>query len=207
MEAVATLPTYISLSEAAARYGLSEAALRRAVETGIIRGGMLGTQILLVEEDVRRTGRRMPSVAVVDKPVSSEEEAKPEPKLISIEAASRKYDIPVGVLERLIKEHMVRVRNNGERMLVEEDVAGLQHLSRRKFRRLENHGISLSDAEKRYGIPTATISRWARKKKIRTLKRAGKYRYVDESDVAYAKLLADELGMREGRGVLPDRVY
>ena len=149
----------------------------------------------------------MPSVAVVDKPVSSQEETKPEPELISIEAAARKYDIPVGVLERLIEEHMVRVRNNGQRMLLEEDVAALQHLSRRRFRHLEGKGITLSDAEKRYGIPTTTSSQWARKKKIRTVKRVGKYRYVDESDIAYAKLLADELGMRKRKGVLPDKVY
>jgi len=200
MEAVATLPTYIPLPEAANRYGLSEAALRRAVEDGIIKGGVFANQILLSEEDVRRVKRKgmSKSATIV---------AEAPAKLISIEDAARKYEIPVGVLEKLIKEHLIRVRNNGERLLFEEDVQAMQHLSRTKFKHLENKGITLSEAEERYGIPTGTTSRWAQKKKIRVVKRVGRRLYVNEADVAYAKLLGEELGMRKGKGILPDRMY
>ncbi len=204
MEAVATLPTYIPLPEAARRYGLSEAALRRAVENGIIRGGMLGTQMLLVEEDVRRTGKRMPDAAVMDGPVVV---TVKEPRLISIEAASRKYDIHVGVLEKLIDEHRIRIENNGERLLFEEDVEAVQHLSRKQFKHLEGKGISINEASRRYNLLSSTVTRWAMKGKIRTVKRKGKYRYIDESDIAYAAMLAKEFGMRKRKGVLPDQVY
>ncbi len=157
----------------------------------------------------------MVSVATVDKSIIAEDQpisedqqqAAPQPKLISIEDASRKYDIPVGVLEKLIEEHQIRMTNNGERLLFEGDVKSVEHLSRKQFKKLEGKGITINGASRRYGIPSGTVAKWAMKKKIRTVKREGKYRYIDESDIAYAAFLARKFGMRARKGVLPDRVY
>lgn len=199
MLATTDVSRFITLEDAVRRYGLGKTLLTSMVRNGIIRAGVFEEHLLLSEEDVQSV--KNPTA------VTDGDHALGKVRLISIEDASKKYDIPAGVLEKLIEEHMVRVRNNGDRMLVEEDVAALQHLSRRKFRHLENQGITLSDAEKRYGIPHSTISRWAQKKKIRTVDRVGKYLYVDESDIAYAKRLSEILGMKQRRGVLPDKVY
>lgn len=45
-------------------------------------------------------------------------------------------------------------------------------------------GISLSEAERRYGIPNPTISRWVRKGYIPVLLRTNKELYIDETVIA-----------------------
>ena len=198
MLATTDVSQFITLEDATRRYGLGKNLLTSMVRNGIIRAGVFEERLLLSEEDVRSV-KKNPTIAT--------RRSQDEVRLISPADAAQKYDIPEGVLERLIKEHMVRVQDNGQRMLYEDDVAALQHLSRRKFRHLEDRGITVSKAGEQYGIPHGTISRWAGQKKIRTVAREGRRLYVNESDVAYAKLLSEELGMRKGRGILPDRIY
>ncbi len=86
MEAVATLPTYIPFREAAARYGLSEATLRLAVEKGIIRAvRLLGEEIAVADEDV----------AVI----AAQQEAREEgDELVSISEAARRLGINSGIV-------------------------------------------------------------------------------------------------------------
>ena len=79
-----TLPTYIPLPEATARYGLSEAALRRAVETGIIRAvRLLGEGIAVADEDV----------AIV---AAQQEAGKEGDELVSISEAARRLNVHSG---------------------------------------------------------------------------------------------------------------
>ena len=85
-----TLPTYIPLPEATARYGLSEAALRRAVETGIIRAvRLLGEGIAVADEDV----------AIV---AAQQEAGKEGDELVSISEAARRLNIPSGTISRWV---------------------------------------------------------------------------------------------------------
>ena len=150
----------------------------------------------------------MYDVPTLEKTMTAEIEIEPvEPRLISIEDAARKYEIPVGVLERLIEEHRIRIQNNGSRMLFEEDVKAVRHLSRARFRHLEGKKISINEASRRYELQPSTVARWVLKRKVRTVGREGKYRYIDESDIAYAAFLARVFGMKAGKGVLPNKVY
>ena len=48
-----TLPTLIPLSEAARKYGLEEAHLRRLVEKGKIKAGVVAGEMVVSEEEVR----------------------------------------------------------------------------------------------------------------------------------------------------------
>ena len=192
---------FITLDDAIQRYGLRRGLLTQMVSNGIIKAGVFGEQLLLAEEDIRRVSAGKPVS------VNTALTSAPEVKLISLADAAQKYDIPKGVLERLIEEHRIRIQNNGSRMLFEEDVQAVRHLSRARFRHLEGKKISINEASRQYKIPPGTIARWVMKKKIRTLKREGRYRYIDESDIAYAALLSRELGMRAGKGVLPEKVY
>ena len=106
MEAVATLPTYIPLTEAAARYGLSEAALRRAVSDGIIRAvRLLGEGIAVADEDV----------AVI----AAQKEAKEEgDELVSLNEAARRLGVDSQTIWRWHKYGWLQKRGTGPRKAV-----------------------------------------------------------------------------------------
>ncbi|MEA3396167.1 MAG: hypothetical protein U9R05_01735 [Chloroflexota bacterium] len=46
------LPTYISLNQAATRYNVNVAMLRRAVEAGIMRAVKINEEVIVADEDV-----------------------------------------------------------------------------------------------------------------------------------------------------------
>lgn len=53
MAALSALPTLLPLSEAARKYGLDEARLRRLVEAGKIRAGVAMGELVVSEDEVR----------------------------------------------------------------------------------------------------------------------------------------------------------
>ena len=74
------LPTYISLNQAATRYGVNVAVLRRAVEAGIMRAVKINEEVIVADEDV----------AVV----AAQTEAKDKgDELVSISEAARRLNI------------------------------------------------------------------------------------------------------------------
>ena len=122
MEAMTTLPTYIPLPEAAGRYGLSEAALRRALERGIIRAvRLLGEGIAVADEDVAVVAERDALWAQV---------SYLDGNSIGIEEACQKYNVSKASVYRWIELEYVRVlddqRGGGrghKRLVNEADVA------------------------------------------------------------------------------------
>ena len=130
MEAVATLPTYISLREAAARYGLSEAALRRGVETGIIRAvRLLGEGIAVADEDV----------AVV---AAQQEAGKEGDELVSISEAARKLGISSSIVWEWYNKGWLPAKGRGARRAIlvsfsrAQKLADLRKANGRRGRRL-----------------------------------------------------------------------
>ena len=127
MSAVAALPTYIPLTEAARRYGLSEAALRRAVEKGIIRAVRTPRgEILVVNEAVTQVKEHIARREQLWKQVSHLD-GHP----IGIREACEKYRLDVSSIYRWIDKGYVRVLSRGnkgggrgrKRTLNEADVA------------------------------------------------------------------------------------
>ncbi|KPL82162.1 hypothetical protein SE15_13870 [Thermanaerothrix daxensis] len=50
---MAALPTFLPVSEAARKYGLDEAHLRRLIERGKIRAGVVAGEMVVSEDEVR----------------------------------------------------------------------------------------------------------------------------------------------------------
>jgi len=184
------LDRFITLEEAASAYGLDVVRLTGWANDGTITAGRLDGRLLLKEAEVRQVARGDSSL----------------PRLITLAEAARRYNIPEGVLERLVEEgHVRRGVSDGTLLLVEQDVQELAgKVSRNRFAHLEGRPIRVTDAAKKYGIPYQTISRWAHAGRISILERGPKLLLLDEADVAYAQLLTDMLDMRRGRGVLPN---
>jgi len=180
----ATSVTYklIPLPEAVKRYNVSEGVLRKLIETGHIQAIRTNGSYLLLEEEVRERAQ-----------------------LIPLEEAARRHNVPEGVLRQLVKMGRIgAVKVDGTLLLSEKDAREeAQKVSRSRFRHLEGRPIRVRAAEEKYGIPNQTLSRWAHSGRIRILRRGRQLLELDEADVAYAHLLADTLGMRQGRGVLP----
>ncbi|MBC8447076.1 MAG: hypothetical protein H8D78_04935 [Chloroflexi bacterium] len=184
-----SLDRFITLEEAASAYNLDVMQLTGWANDGTITAGRLDGKLLLKEADVRQMAQGDTSL----------------PRLITPAEAARRYNIPEGVLGRFVEEGRVRRgASDGFPLVVEQDVQELaRKVSRNRFAHLEGRPIRLTKAEEKYGIPNPTLSRWAHSGRIRILRRGPKLLEMDEADVAYARLLADMLGMRKGRGVLP----
>ncbi len=122
LSAVATIPTYVPLDEAARQYGLSEVALRRAVEQGIIRAvRLLGEGIAVADEDV---------AVVAERDALWKKVKHLDGHQVGIEEACRKYNVSKASVYRWIELGYVRVlddqRGGGrghKRLVNEADVA------------------------------------------------------------------------------------
>jgi len=181
---------FITLEEAATAYNLDARLLARWANDGTVTAGRLDGSLVLREADVRQVARGDTSL----------------PRLIALAEAARRYNVPEGVLERFVEEGRVRRgASDGSFLLMEQDVQELARtVSRNRFAHLQGKPIRVRQAEKKYGIPNQTLSRWAHSGRIRILRQGSQLLELDEADVAYAHLLADTLGMRQGRGVLPE---
>ncbi len=141
MSTVATLPTYIPLAEAARRYGLSGAALRRAVENGIIRAvRLLGEGIAVADEDV----------AVM----AAQQEARGEgDELVSLNEAARRLGIDSSTVWWWYKHGWLEKKGAGARnavMVSWKRVQGLHKLYQKRGgqrgRRLIPRGMEVDEA-------------------------------------------------------------
>jgi len=184
------LDRFITLEEAASAYNLDVVQLTGWAGDGTITAGRLDGRLLLKEADVRQVAQGDTSL----------------PRLITLAEAARRYNVPEGVLEKFVEEGRVRRgASDGTVLLVEQDVQDLaRRVSRNRFAHLKGNPIRVRQAERKYGISGKTLSRWAREGRITVLRRANQLVELDEADVAYAHLLARTLGMRQGRGVLPE---
>ena len=188
-----SIDRFITLEQAVTTYNLDAEQLTRWANSGTIYAGRLDGRLLLREEDVKRAAL-------------GKFGAMPEPRTITLAEAAKRYNIPEGVLRKLAKEGRIRQGvSDGIMLLVEQDVRELARMiSRNRFAHLEGKPIRVRQAERKYGISSKTLSRWASEGRITVLRRANQLLELDEADVAYAHLLARTLGMRQGRGVLPD---
>ena len=114
------LPTFLPLSEAARKYGLSQARLRSLVESGKIRAGVIEGKMVVSEEEVR------------EQAVTRKEDLPEWKKFahlkgveIGLSEASTKYSIPQVTLFRWYKKGYIAeikraVVSGGEKIFLDE---------------------------------------------------------------------------------------
>jgi predicted site-specific integrase-resolvase len=125
-----TLDTFLTLSDAAQKFGMAEASLRALVEKGKIRAGKLPSgEVIVSEQD-----------AQAQKPIRKEELPEYIKYLhlrgteISINEASRKYDINHQTLLKWVQAGYIKsINNDGYRLFVDEaDVAYCHEVYRQR---------------------------------------------------------------------------
>ncbi len=108
-----SLPTFISLSEAVKRTGLSQSTLNRAIESDIMRAIKNGKgEVLVAQQDA-------------DEFIAKEQFEHLRGQGLGIAEASRKYGIPQPTLSRWSKAgYIERIGREGQKVLIDEaDVA------------------------------------------------------------------------------------
>ena len=170
--AIPHLERYMPLAEAARRFGMSQIALRRLVDTGRIRAVELPSGEVGVSENGIKA-------------------VKLE-RFIPISEAAERLDITQGQLQSLIEQSVVSAAElpNGDIGVSESTMLSavnerLKSIHRGDFKYLAGQPITISQAEEQYEIPGTTLRDWIRRDHIRVL---DKKRYpveVDEADVDF----------------------
>jgi len=134
------------------------------------------------------------------------------PTYITLEEAAKRYQIAPEVLTERVNSGKIRaVRLNGTIALAEEDVISLAEdlALRAQVAHLKNKPITLTRAAHHYKLNSRSLWRWARDGHIRVLGRVegrGRARklLLDESDVAYIRLLLDKSRPKPGTALFSD---
>jgi predicted site-specific integrase-resolvase len=123
---------------------------------------------------------------------------------MTLEEASAILQVTPNVLKTLANNGNIRTTmlTNGILLLNEQDVKSRMPLHNRpeyrKYIHLADNPISLSEADRRYGINNATLSRWLARGYIARLGQAGRQVLVDEAEIAaYAEIYKSKHG-RQG---------
>ncbi|HDN79989.1 MAG: hypothetical protein DRI61_02850 [Chloroflexi bacterium] len=130
-------------------------------------------------------------------------------RYIPIEEAARKYNLPVGLLTKLVeagKIKAVKFGVDGEEMtgVAERDVIRVagQRISRDQVAHLRGKPIRLNQAVKKYGLNRSSLWKWARQGRINVLRDEEGVLELDEADVAYIALLKKMGAVQQGRAIL-----
>ena len=130
-----TLPTFLTLPEAARKYGLDEGHLRALVEKGKIRAGVVSGEMVVSEEEVRSEVIEAKGLRKEDLPEYKKHAyLKGEP--IWIRKAEEKYGIPNQTLWRWMKAGIINyLGKSGNKVLIDEaDVAYCNEIYRQHGR-------------------------------------------------------------------------
>jgi predicted site-specific integrase-resolvase len=134
------------------------------------------------------------------------------PTYITLEDAARRYRIAPEVLTERVNSGKIRaVRLNGTIALAEEDVVSLAEdlALRAQVAHLQGRPITLTRAARTYGLNSRSLWQWTQAGRVRVLGRVeGKGRarklFLDESDVAYIRLLMDKIKPKPGTALFRD---
>jgi excisionase family DNA binding protein len=121
-----TLPTLIPISEAARKYGLDEAHLRTLVEKGKIRAAMVGGEVVVSEDEVKkRAEKENGNGEKKENLLEYQKNAHLQGVGIGIAEAARKYNLAFSTVQNWVKVGYVKkIRQEGQKILVDEaDVA------------------------------------------------------------------------------------
>lgn len=127
------LPTFLSISEAARKYGLDEARLQALVDEGKIRAGVAMGEVVINEEEVRNEAIQEKGLSKEDLPEYKKHiHLKGNP--IWISEAARRYNIPAPTLTRWVKAgYIKRLRVDGNKIIVDEADVAYCHEIHKKY--------------------------------------------------------------------------
>ena len=118
---------------------------------------------------------------------------------IPLSQAAVQFGLAERALRRMVENGIIRAvklpdgeiavsqGETGEVVSREERAEQIAEELRAKYEHLRGRRITVSDAERKYGVPNPTLSRWAKRGIIATLGHGRRRaRFLDEADVAYA---------------------
>jgi hypothetical protein len=182
--------TLLTLHEAAERYQLPLEQLHHLVKTGTITPVTVNGDTLVDDEEVRRVAGKNGN----------------DLHWVSLKDAAMRYHLNEELLGRLAKDGVIHSGILDEELyLFREDVEGVAaRLDRANFRHLEGRPIELAQAAEQYGFPFHSLRSWVQQGHIRRMKsNRRRPTLLDESDVAYARALAELRGVTRGRALFP----
>jgi len=122
-------------------------------------------------------------------------------RFISMEQAGQQLDVDQAALRRLIEDGSLRaaILPDGS---IGISLSGVYSLLPREelpdykdFAYLKDRPISISDASRKYGIHTSTLTRWMQRGYIAQIGKDGRRTLLNEADVAYcAKVYLSDSG-------------
>lgn len=124
------------------------------------------------------------------------------------EQALTNYRITEHELDKLIDNDQVNTilveEPTGERILAiyDDDLAAYiaeRDITPEKFDHLRGNLLGMNEAGLKYGVTSATISRWASQKILEVKGQDGLKKLVDEADIAYLAALGRAKKMRPGK--------
>jgi hypothetical protein len=126
---MAALPSMITIDDAARKYGLDEALIRSLVESGRIKGAMIGDDLIVKEVDMRKAAGELDPQSA--EPVNKEDlpEYKKHAHLkgtpIWVSEASRKYEIADQTIINWARKGFIKFLgyDKNRKLLDEADVA------------------------------------------------------------------------------------
>jgi len=195
---MAELPVFLSLDEAIQRFHLNQHDLERLIEAGEVRTIIIDGRVAVAEEDVWKASVHAGNSGGL--------------VFISQAEAARRFHLDPEKLRALVESGDVRaVRVGKEIALAEEDLKVALGIRRQELwarvRHLDGVPIGLEEACARYKFSPSSVYRWIKRGYVRVIRDQrkggrGRKRLLNEADVAYAALVAQERGRREGKRIL-----
>jgi len=185
------LQTYISLDEAAARYGLDLATLTLAVESGKIKA-------------VKVNG----GIAVSERGITAHAKLQ---TYIPLSEAAKRYGLDSVALTQAVESGKIKaVKVNGGIAVAEEDIkraGGRRDELWAQVAHLDGMPVALEEACRRYKFGQASVYNWIGQGYVRVLEESrgrgrGHKRILNEADVAYIALVAAEGERRAGKRIV-----
>ncbi len=136
------------------------------------------------------------------------------PTYISLADAADRFRVSRTWLTHLVESGKIRaVKLDGGKIAVAEGDVDMtvQHASKRdelwkRVKHLDGNPIGVGDARKKYALGAASLNRWIELGYVRVIDNTrgggrGRKRILNEADVAYAALVANERGRRPGKRI------
>ncbi len=129
---------------------------------------------------------------------------------IPIQEAARRYHIDQRLLTAAIESGTMRaVQVNGDLVVAIEDLNTMSVKQQiwKRVASLDGKPIGIEDAKLKYNLGMASIYNWIKRGYIRILNNQtgggrGNQRTLNEADVAYISLVADERGRQPGKRII-----
>jgi predicted site-specific integrase-resolvase len=127
------LPTFLTIRDAAQKFGVEETRLRTMIEAGKIRAGKVNGEVIVSEEEVQKKTRNSNNgVHKEDLPEFKKFEYLKE-EVIGLGEAASKYSIPIMTISGWVKKGIIRKLGvSGQKFLLnEQDVAYCSYIYKR----------------------------------------------------------------------------